>query len=130
VNKDALSSEAYHVLCERGTERPFSSSFHAKSPSDGMYRCVGCGSELFHSADQFDAGCGWPSFSRPASVERITVHRDISHGMERTEVRCTSCNGHLGHVFQDGPSATGERHCINGVCLVFEPVDETETDRP
>ena len=128
--REKLSPLAYRVTQEKGTERPFTSSF-AESWHEGAYHCVVCDAVLFESARQFNAGCGWPSFDAPASVEAVVEHRDVSHGMIRTEVVCHSCGAHLGHVFPDGPlKSTGLRYCINGAALNFlhEPdvVDEKQ----
>ena len=128
--REKLSPLAYRVTQEKGTERPFTSSF-AESWHEGAYHCVVCDAVLFESARQFNAGCGWPSFDAPASVEAVVEHRDVSHGMIRTEVVCHSCGAHLGHVFPDGPpQSTGLRYCINGAALNFlhEPdvVDEKQ----
>ena len=114
-----LSPEAHRVLREGGTERPFSSPL-CDHFEDGTYRCAGCDSVLFEADTKFASGCGWPSFDA-ALPGAVTLHRDLSHGMIRTEVRCARCGGHLGHVFPDGPTDTGERFCINGVCLAFAP---------
>jgi peptide-methionine (R)-S-oxide reductase len=114
-----LSPEASRVLRQGGTERPFSSPLCAVFDA-GTYRCVGCGAALFVSDTKFESGCGWPSFDAALSGS-TTLHLDRTHGMVRTEVRCSGCGGHLGHVFPDGPTATGSRYCINGVCLNFEP---------
>lgn len=117
--KKKLSPLEYHVLREGGTETPFSGSF-VENHEAGMYVCKACGATLFSSTAKFDSGSGWPSFTDPAVAEHVGVRPDSSHGMERTEVFCRSCNGHLGHVFMDGPQeAGGKRYCINSVCLAF-----------
>ena len=118
--RNKLSPLAYQVTQEKGTERPFTSEF-AERWYDGEYHCVVCDAVLFESNHQFNAGCGWPSFDAPIAPESVSEHRDMSHGMIRTEVVCDSCGAHLGHVFPDGPpETTGLRYCINGVALRFE----------
>ncbi|KAB1193326.1 peptide-methionine (R)-S-oxide reductase MsrB [Haloferax sp. MBLA0076] len=117
--RERLSKDAYRVLREQGTEPRFSGE-HVDRSEDGVYRCVGCGAELFTSDTKYDSHCGWPSFYA-ANDSSIELRRDLSHGMDRTEVVCSTCGGHLGHVFDDGPQPTGKRYCINSVVLDFEP---------
>ena len=115
-----LTPEQYRVLREKGTERPGTGPLnHTKDP--GVYRCAGCGTELFLSDTKYDSGSGWPSFFRPASDEAVDTEEDGSFFMRRTEVTCSTCGGHLGHVFDDGPNPTGLRYCINSAALEFEP---------
>ncbi|MCW1383321.1 peptide-methionine (R)-S-oxide reductase MsrB [Novosphingobium sp. KCTC 2891] len=120
--RERLTPEQYHVLRQAGTERAFTGKYDGnKAP--GEYFCAGCGAPLFTSDAKFDSGCGWPSFTAPVEPEMVDEHTDTSHGMIRTEVRCARCDGHLGHVFPDGPAPTGLRYCMNSAALDFEPKD-------
>jgi peptide-methionine (R)-S-oxide reductase len=118
--RQELTPEQYEVLRRQGTERAFTGQYWDHH-SDGTYRCAGCGAELFDSGTKFDSGSGWPSFTEPKIAEAVEARRDTSHGMSRTEVVCKRCGGHLGHVFDDGPSdAGGLRYCINSCSLDFD----------
>ena len=117
--RERLSEQQYHVLREAGTERPFSGRY-LNNKEAGEYRCAGCGELLFDSEAKFDSGSGWPSFTEPSNGN-VTEHADVSHGMRRVEVRCARCDGHVGHVFPDGPEPTGLRYCVNSASLDFKP---------
>lgn len=116
-----LTPEQFKILRGAATERPFSCPLWKISDTPGVYHCSGCGLALFDSADKFDSGTGWPSFSHPVAPDRIVEKADHSHGMARIETLCARCDGHLGHVFDDGPPPEGKRYCINGSVLRFEP---------
>jgi peptide-methionine (R)-S-oxide reductase len=118
-----LDTEQYQILREAATERPFSGKYNdTKTP--GSYKCAGCGTELFSSDAKYESGSGWPSFYEALDPEKVKEVEDRAYGMVRTEVRCATCDGHLGHLFPDGPNPTGMRYCINSAALELEPADQ------
>ena len=120
--RELLTPERYHVLREAGTEPAFAGALYENHEA-GDYLCGACGLPLFESKTKYDSGSGWPSFTQPVNDEAVTDHRDMSHGMIRTESRCGRCDSHLGHVFPDGPPPTGLRYCMNSLALEFRPLE-------
>ncbi len=117
-----LTPDQYRVLREKGTERAFTGEYN-DNKATGVYTCAACGQELFSSEAKFDSGSGWPSFYAPLTDDSVEEERDTTHGMIRTEVLCSRCESHLGHVFDDGPQPTGQRYCMNSISLDFKPKD-------
>lgn len=125
--RERLDPERYRILRERGTEPAFTGRYYDLK-AQGVYRCGGCGVELFSSETKYDSGSGWPSFWAPVASGRVALREDSSRGMRRVEITCAACGGHLGHVFPDGPNPTGERYCVNSASLDFDPAGEDQRE--
>ena len=126
--KKLLTPEQFHVLREKGTEKPYTGKWLINT-KNGIYTCAACGNELFTSDMKFDSHCGWPSFDREISGGKIKTAIDNSHGMSRTEIMCAKCNGHLGHLFDDGPTSTGKRYCVNSVSIGFTETQSNKNEK-
>lgn len=126
--KEQLSPEEFRILREKGTEPPFSGKFH-KHKEEGVYTCAGCENQLFSSENKYESGTGWPSFYKTVKEDGVETKEDRSHGMHRTEVLCSECGGHLGHVFDDGPQPTRKRYCINSAALKFVDKENAGTEK-
>jgi peptide-methionine (R)-S-oxide reductase len=122
--KARLTPQQYQIMRKKGTEQPFTGKYYLKPDKDGNYVCSGCGNIIFSTKDQFNSECGWPSFTAPADPKAVQERRDTTHGMLRTEIICSRCGAHLGHVFDDGPAPTGQRYCINSAVLDLKPKDK------